>query len=88
MTLIDAHSDRILFEHRGGQYELNRLAEGQWSIRSLDGRAFGTLQVISPEGEEHLPVYGGFLPGETDTLSEGSDWDGIVRDVINNGLDR
>jgi len=55
----------------------------QWAVRDEQGRAIGTLAVIAQEGEGGDPVYGGILPGERDTLLEGSDWVGIVLGLAN-----
>ncbi|MGN6126486.1 MAG: hypothetical protein ACTHON_07965 [Humibacter sp.] len=80
-------NDNVHFEHRGVGYVIHRIGQEEWSVRSDDGRAIGSLTIISEEGEEHEPVYGGIIAGETDTDYEGSDWESIVRGLVNEALD-
>lgn len=55
----------------------------RWAVRDEDGRTLGSLVVMAHEGEGGDPVYGGLLPGESETILEGSDWVGIVLGVAN-----
>lgn len=55
----------------------------QWVLRDDDGRNLGSIVVMAREGEGGDPVYGGMLPGENETLLEGSDWVGIVLGLAN-----
>ncbi|GAB3806795.1 hypothetical protein GCM10028798_30260 [Humibacter antri] len=80
-------NDSVHFDHRGGRYVVHRLGPADWVVRGDDGRTIGSLTVIAPEGEEHEPVYGGLLPGQTETDYEGSDWESIVRGLVNEDLD-
>lgn len=80
-------NDNVHFEHRGVGYVIHRIGQEEWSVRSDDGRAIGSLTIISEEGEEHEPVYGGIIAGETETDYEGSDWESIVRGLVNEALD-
>ncbi|GAB3386927.1 hypothetical protein GCM10027568_05950 [Humibacter soli] len=79
-------NDNVHFEHRGVGYVIHRIAQEEWSVRSDDGRAIGSLTIVSEEGEEHEPVYGGIIAGETETDYEGSDWESIVRGLVNEAL--
>ncbi|HVX08600.1 hypothetical protein [Humibacter sp.] len=80
-------NDSVHFEHRGLGYVVHRMGPADWVVRSDDGRAIGALTVVSPEGEEHEPVYGGIIAGQTETDYEGSDWESIVRGLVNEALD-
>ncbi|QDZ13653.1 hypothetical protein [Humibacter ginsenosidimutans] len=80
-------NDSVHFEHRGAGYVITRLGPTDWSVRADDGTAVGALTVMSPEGEEHEPVYGGIVRGQSETDYEGSDWESIVRALVNELLD-
>jgi hypothetical protein len=80
-------NENVHFEHRGAGYTVHRLGPVDWVVRADDGRAIGALTVMSPEGEEHEPVYGGIIAGQTETDYEGSDWESIVRALVNEILD-
>ena len=54
-----------------------------WQIHDAAGVDYGTLTMESPEGESHEPVYNGHTPVDDDPLLFGSDWDAIVRGLIN-----
>lgn len=72
-----------LIEHKGHAYRVERIEPSSWVIRSEDGRTIGSLFVLSAEGESGDPVYGGRKPGELETYTEGSDWRGIVKALVN-----
>lgn len=74
-------------EHRGGAYGIRLIGDDEWVIRSADGQTVGSLFYVSPVGEEHEPVYGVRLPGETETYHEGTDWRSIAAAAINVTLD-
>ncbi|WP_157487621.1 hypothetical protein [Leifsonia sp. Root112D2] len=74
-------------EHRGGAYGIRLIGDDEWVIRSADGQTVGSLFYVSPVGEEHEPVYGVRLPGETETYHEGTDWRSIAATAINVTLD-
>lgn len=74
-------------EHRGGEYRIDLIGEDSWVIRSADGQTVGSLFYVSPVGEEHEPVYGVRLAGETETYHEGTDWRSIAATAINVTLD-
>ncbi|MHA7986318.1 hypothetical protein ACX9R5_10970 [Rathayibacter sp. CAU 1779] len=80
-------NDTVHFEHRGAGYVIHRLGPEDWAVRSDDGRTIGSLTVMSAEGEEHEPVYGGVIAGQTETDYEGSDWESIVRGLVNEALE-
>ncbi len=80
-------NDDVRFEHRGAGYLIHRLTPQDWVIRSDDGRTVGSLTVTAQEGEEHEPVYGGIVAGGNDTEYEGSDWESIVRALVNESLE-
>lgn len=83
----DLYEVGVRIEHRGALWDVTPIAVGSWVVRGAEGRTVGSLVLIAPEGEEGDPVYGGCLPGETVPLHEGSDWDSIVRALINEALD-
>ena len=80
-------NDSVHFEHRGFGYVVHRLGPADWVVRADDGRTIGALTIVAPEGEEHEPVYGGIIAGQTETDYEGSDWESIVRGLVNEVLD-
>ena len=80
-------NDDVHFEHKDDGYVIHRLGPQNWSVRRDDGRTIGALTIVSPEGEEHEPVYGGIIAGQTETDYEGSDWESIVRGLVNEALE-
>jgi hypothetical protein len=88
MVAHELENESLRLEHRGVDYLVNKRGPEDWTISTADGGTIGSLTVVSPEGEEHEPVYGGLLNGETESEFEGSDWESIVRGVINGALER
>lgn len=80
-------NDDVHFEHRGAGYVIHRLGPQNWAVRRDDGRTVGSLVIVSEEGEEHEPVYGGIIAGQSETDYEGSDWESIVRGLVNEELE-
>lgn len=70
-------------EHKGHVFTLTTADSKRWAITDSSGEDFGSLIMLAGEGADRMPVYGGVVPGETATLFEGSDWEGIARAVIN-----
>jgi hypothetical protein len=68
-------------EHRGYVYAL---AGGptEWTVRR-DGALLGYLVVLSSAGEEGEPVYTTRRADGTDSPVEGTDWDAVVRALLN-----
>lgn len=79
--------DDVHFEHKGLEYAIHRLGAEEWSVSTQLGEPVGTLIVVASEGEEHEPVYGGVMAGRTETDYEGSDWESIVRGLVNEALE-
>lgn len=83
----------VHLEHRGNGYLVEPAHEGAggsgpWALRADVGREVGTIVLLTPEGEDREPVYGGCLPGATMPLHEGSDWETIARALVNEMLER
>jgi hypothetical protein len=74
---------RALLEHRGRSFAIEAIDPKLWKILDERGRNYGTVIMVNRQGEGGEPVYGGVLPGETQTTLEGSDWMEIARAVIN-----
>jgi hypothetical protein len=68
-------------EHRGLVYTLSGGPE-EWVI-GRDGALLGYLVVKSPAGEEGEPVYTTRLPDGAAGDLEGTDWDQIVKGLVN-----
>ncbi|MEO6826217.1 MAG: hypothetical protein ABI255_11630 [Microbacteriaceae bacterium] len=81
-TWLDDAASATL-QHKGGVYQILPLDAVSWVIRSADGRTMGSLILLASEGESGDPVYAGRLPEELDNYSEGSDWRGIAKAIIN-----
>ena len=79
--------DTVFFEHKDAKYAIHRLGPQDWTITTEAGRGVGSLTIVSPEGEEGEPVYGGIIAGQTETDYEGSDWESIVRAIVNEALE-
>lgn len=79
--------EAAVFEHRGSRYQIALTGDDLWSIHGEDGRAMGSLFVLSPVGEEHEPVYGVRRPGEAETYHEGTDWRSLAGAAINAVID-
>lgn len=85
MSMIDkrlAQGD-VGFEHSGRSFVLRRITDGPWRIVEADGRAIGWLDVLASSGEEGEPVYVGAPGADGEPEFEGSDWESIVRAVVN-----
>lgn len=81
-TWLDDAASATL-QHRGAVYQISPLDDVSWVIRRADGRTMGSLILLATEGESGDPVYAGRLPGELESYSEGSDWRGIAKAIIN-----
>ena len=70
-------------EHRGQMFTLDHTDATHWRIHDAAGVDYGTLTMESLAGESNDPVYNGHTPTDADPLLFGSDWDAIVRGLIN-----
>jgi hypothetical protein len=68
-------------DHRGNHY---RLAGGppEWAV-TREGILLGHLVIMSSAGEEGEPVYTTRLPDGTAGDLEGTDWDQVLRGMLN-----
>ncbi|WP_066041400.1 hypothetical protein [Herbiconiux solani] len=74
-------ADDLVLPHRGLEYTLSGGAP-EWAI-GRDGVLFGYLVIRSVAGEEGEPVYTTRLPDGTIGNVEGSDWEQIVKAMLN-----
>jgi hypothetical protein len=82
--MIDyALPDRVEIAHKKRQFIVQLLEPKLWQISDEIGGDYGTIVMITAEGPERDPVYGGKLPHDDAVDLWGSDWDAIARAVIN-----
>ncbi|GAB2527716.1 hypothetical protein [Paramicrobacterium agarici] len=75
---------QLNIEHKGRTFGIVPSMERTWVVTEMISRApYGRLVLLDEDGEDGLPVYGGIPAGYTEPLHQGSDWDGIVRALIN-----
>ncbi|PJJ65074.1 hypothetical protein [Compostimonas suwonensis] len=86
---MNAHTldGRVEIEHRDETFSLVRTSTRAWAITDATGTRIGHLTIVSPEGEEHEPVYGIHRDGDLSDHPQGSDWEGLVRALVNEVLD-
>ena len=75
--------DRVEIAHKNRQFVVQLLEPKLWQISDETGGDYGTIVMITQEGPERDPVYGGKLPHDDEVDLGGSDWDAIARGVIN-----
>ena len=87
MSASELEMSSVRFPYRGRIFHLEKQLLGRWAVLDESHALLGWLVRISPEGEEHEPVFGAVLPGFTETLHEGSDWKMLVSSIINEAIE-
>lgn len=71
-------------EHKDRVFEVAPTGPTVWSVTErLTGADYGHLVLINTEGEEGSPVYGAVLTGHVTPFIDGTDWQDIVRALVN-----
>ncbi len=87
MSASELEMSSVRYPYRGRVFHVEKKAAGVWVVLDESHAELGTLVRVAREGEEHEPVFGAVLPGQTDTLHEGSDWKMLVSSLINEAFD-
>lgn len=70
-------------EHHGEHYTIDKIGEQEWKVTDAGGRYIGRLELRSEAGEGGEPVFAVFAPVSDSIYMEGSDWESLVRALIN-----
>lgn len=87
MSASELEMSSLRFPYKGRIFHVEKEAPALWFVLDESHAVLGSLVRVSPEGEEHEPVFGAVLPGFTETLHEGSDWKMLVASLINEAIE-
>jgi hypothetical protein len=87
MSASELEMSSVRFPYRERIFHVEKQGPGLWVVLDDSHAELGKLVRVSPEGEEHEPVFGAIPPGFTETLHEGSDWKMLVASLINEALE-
>lgn len=83
LTADALQRDRLDFEHRGRSYAIERIGSQEWKVTDPHGRNTGTLRMTAVSGEGGEPVFAVSAPASDELYLDGSDWESLVRALIN-----
>ncbi len=87
MSASELEMSSVRFPYRSRIFHVEKQGPGLWVVLDESHAVLGQLVRVSPEGEEHEPVFGAVLPGAVETLHEGSDWKMLVASLINEAIE-
>lgn len=87
MSASELEMSSVRYPYRERIFHVEKKGPGLWVVLDDSHAELGRLVRVSPEGEEHEPVFGAIPLGYAETLHEGSDWRTLVSSLINEALD-